>query len=364
MVLPDPPLHPSDRTAVSYQTLNLPFVVVTFAVASLSPCLADSPFPVVSGTALAELGDTPPPPPIGFDSSDEAFAAVASGKVPRAKPVVDPDTKVVIKSDIEYGNAGDRPLLLDLYSPENVDKPLPAIVFIHGGSWRGGKKEDYRPYAMHFAQRGYICASVQYRLSGEAPYPAAVHDVKAAIRFMRDQAETMGVDPNRIGVAGGSAGGHLAMMVGFASDVDKLDGKSGSEDVESNVACVVNLYGVTDMTTPYARSVSHTNGAVKKFFEGTYEDQPERYAEASPLNYVTPDDPPTLILHGTVDALVPINQADILAKKLAAVGVPYIYDRLPGWPHSMDTAKPVHERCLWYMDRFFDRYLKEAKVGN
>jgi acetyl esterase/lipase len=341
--------------------LNLGSVGVLLLTTCLSQCLADEPFPIVSGTALAELGDTPPEPPVGFASSDEAFAAVASGKVPRANPPIDPDIPITIKKDIEYGNAGNRPLLLDLYRPENIDKPLPAIVFIHGGSWRSGKKEDYQPYAMHYAQRGYVCASVQYRLSGEAPYPAAVHDVKAAIRYVRDEAESIGVDPKRIGVAGGSAGGHLAMMVGFSSDIDTLDGKSGHEDAASNVACVVNLYGVTDMTTPYARGVSETNAAVRRFFSGTYKEQPDRYAEGSPLNYVTPDDPPTLILHGTVDALVPINQADILAKKLAAVGVPYIYDRLPGWPHSMDTAKPVNERCLWYMDRFFDRYLKQAK---
>ncbi len=216
---------------------------------------------------------------------------------------------------------------------------------------------------MYFAQRGYVCASIQYRLSGEVPYPAAVHDVKAAVRFIRDEANAMGVDPNRIGVAGGSAGGHLAMMIGFSSDVDQLDGKSGHEGTSSRVQCVVNLYGPTDMTTPYARGVSETNPAVRAFFQGTYKEQPDLYAEGSPLNYVTSDDPPTLIMHGTVDALVPINQADILAQKLAAVGVPYIYDRLPGWPHSMDTAKPVNERCLWYMERFFDRYLADASAA-
>lgn len=346
---------------MSYQSLNLRFVVAALCCALLSPCFADNPFPVVSGTALAELGATPPEPPPGFKTSAAAFAAVAAGKVPRANPPINPDIKVNVKTDIEYGNAGNRPLLLDLYRPENIDQPMPAIVFIHGGSWRGGKKEDYQPYAMYFAQRGYVCASIQYRLSGEAPYPAAVHDVKAAVRFMRAEAQRMAVDPQRIAVAGGSAGGHLAMMVGFSSDVEQLAGKSGHEDASSRVACVVNLYGPTDMTTPYARSVSETNAAVSAFFEGSYKDRPDKYAEGSPITYVTPDDPPTLILHGTVDALVPINQADLLAEKLTAVGVPYIYDRLPGWPHSMDAVKPVNERCLWYMERFFDRYLWQGE---
>lgn len=324
-------------------------------------CFAQNPRPVVSGTAVAELGEMPPEPPLGFASSDEAFAAVAAGKIERANPELDPDIKVTVTSDVEYGNAGNRPLLLDVYKPDAAEGSLPAIVFVHGGSWRGGKKEDYRPYAMYFAQRGYFIASIQYRLSGEAPYPAAVHDVKAAVRFVRDEADRLGVDANRIAVAGGSAGGHLAMMVGYSSDVESLRGRSGHEDASSSVRCVVNLYGPTDMTTPYAQRVSKTNAAVSAFFEGTYPEQSDRYAEGSPITYVTPDDPPTLILHGTVDALVPINQADVLADKLEEVGVPYIYDRLPGWPHSMDTAKVVNERCLWYMERFLDRYLKDPK---
>ncbi len=266
---------------------------------------------------------------------------------------------VVIESDIEYGNAGSRPLLLDLYSPKSTDGAAPGLIFIHGGSWKGGKKEDYRIYALHFASRGYVVASIQYRLSGEAPFPAAVHDVKAAVRYMRAEADSINVDPKRIGVVGGSAGGHLSMMIGYSSDVAELEGDSGHPGVSSRVQCLVNLYGPTDMTTPYVQAVSRSNRAVSDFFEGTYEEQPQNYADGSPLKYVTQDDPPTLILHGTVDSLVPINQADVLAKELREHGVPYIYDRLPGWPHSMDVALPVHQRCLWYMDRFLDRYLKQ-----
>jgi acetyl esterase/lipase len=325
-----------------------------------SVSLADQPVPVVSGTAVATLGEKPPEPPKGFASSEEAFAAVKGGKVPVVNPFVPVPKNVLIKSNIEYGHSGSRPLLLDLYSPKDLSEPVPAIVFIHGGSWKHGKKEDYRIYALHFAKLGYIVASVQYRLSREAPFPAAVHDVKAAVRFMRAEAESLNVDPDRIAVGGGSAGGHLTMMIGYSSDVKELAGNSGHEDVSSRVRCIVNLYGPTDMTTEYARNISTTNSAVRDFFEGTYDEQPQNYAAGSPLHYVTRDDPPTLILHGTADALVPINQADILAQKLTEVGVPYIYDRLPGWPHGMDVAKPVHERVLWYMERFFDHHLRES----
>lgn len=337
-------------------------VIVLHSLVLLSVGSAKEPLPV-SGTALAELGETPPAPPAGFDTSDAAFSAFRSGKVPAVNPFQLIPPGVTITSDVEYGDAGSRPLLLDLYSPKDTSEPAPGLIFIHGGSWKGGKKEDYRIYGLHFAQRGYVVASIQYRLSGEAPFPAAIHDVKAAVRYMRAEASSMGVDPDRIGVVGGSAGGHLSMMIGYSSDIRELDGNCGHEDVSSRVQCLVNLYGPTDMTTPYVQAVSKTNKAVSAFFEGTYEEQPDSYAAGSPLKYVTSDDPPTLILHGTVDALVPIKQADLLATALEENGVPYVYDRLPGWPHAMDVAQPVHERCLWYMDRFLDRYLKSSPAS-
>ncbi|MEO2035383.1 MAG: alpha/beta hydrolase [Planctomycetaceae bacterium] len=328
-----------------------------------SPCHADKSVPVASGTALAELGETPPAPPVGFATSDEAFKAVRTGKVPAVNLFEPLPPNIVVQRDIEYGNSGNRPLLLDLYSPKGAETAVPGVIFVHGGSWKHGKKEDYRVYAIHFARLGYVVASVQYRLSKEAPFPAAIHDVKAAVRYMRAEADSIGVDPDRIALAGGSAGGHLSMMVAYSADVPELDGDSGHSGVSSQVQCVVNLYGPTDMTTEYVQNISTTNTAVSDFFEGTYEQQPDSYAAGSPLKYVTSDDPPTLILHGTVDTLVPINQADLLATKLAEVGVPYIYDRLPGWPHSMDVAKPVNERCRWYMERLFQRYLRLAKTS-
>ena len=328
-----------------------------------SPCIAEKPVLIASGTALAELGESPPEPPTGFATSDEAFKAVQTGKVAAVNLIQPVPPNVVVQRDIEYGNSGNRPLLLDLYSPKEVDMPVPGVIFVHGGSWKHGKKEDYRIYAIHFARLGYVVASIQYRLSREAPFPAAIHDVKAAVRYMRAEADSIGVDPNRIALAGGSAGGHLSMMVGYSADVPELDGHSGYSGVSSRVQCVVNLYGPTDMTTEYVQKISTTNTAVSDFFQGTFEEQPDTYAAGSPLNYVTNDDPPTLILHGTVDTLVPINQADILAKKLTEVGVPYVYDRLPGWPHSMDVARSVNKRCRWYMERFFQRYLREAKAS-
>ena len=316
--------------------------------------------PVTTGSALRELGDTPPAAPPGFESRDAVLEAMSRGEVKPVNLLQITPGSVTVRKDIEYGHTPQRPLLLDLYSPKEANGPVPGLIFIHGGGWSAGRKEDYRIYGLTFAQLGYVVASVQYRLSREAPYPAAIHDVKAAVRWMRSEAASISVDPDRIGVAGGSAGGHLSMMVGYTSDVEAFDGQSGHPAVSSRVQAVVDLYGPADLTTDFAKRQSAPGEVLNRFLGGTYEEQTDRYVAASPIQYVTPDDPPTLILHGTVDEVVPINQSDLLAAKLETAGVPYIYDRLPGWPHAMDVANPVNQRCVWFMQRFFDRYLKQA----
>lgn len=337
----------------------LPLLIVLGLTLLSTGTPAEDAATITTGTALAELRAAVPAPPAGYQSEDEVKAAMIAGKVKLVNLLqVTPDS-VKVEEDIVYGDAGERPLLLDLYSPKDIDGPLPGLVFIHGGGWKHGSKDDYRVYGLTFAQKGYVVASVQYRLSGEAQYPAAIHDVKAAVRWMRAHADSIGVDPEHIGVAGGSAGGHLAMMIGFTSDVPQFDGQSGNDGVSSQVQAVVDIYGPTDLTTEFARQRS-TGSLLRGFFGGTYDEKIPLYEEASPIRYVTPDDPPTLILHGTIDDVVPINQADLLAAKLNETGVPYIYDRLPGWPHAMDLANPVNERCVWFMERFFDRYLKQA----
>ncbi|MBN2307792.1 MAG: alpha/beta hydrolase [Candidatus Hydrogenedentes bacterium] len=296
----------------------------------------------------------PPPPPEGFASYDEAMAAVLGGKVKLiAPPSEAPDTVREIK-DIEYGNVGGRALLLDLYLPLDTHGPVPGLIFIHGGGWKKGDRKDYLYYTAKYAEQGYAAATISYRFSGEAPFPAAVEDAKCAVRWMRANAAEYGIDPDAIAVLGGSAGGHLAMMVGYSSDVPELEGDGGHAGVSSRVQAVVNLYGPSDLTAEIAKD----SGEVRSFLGVGYAEAPELYAKASPLTYLSKDDPPTLILHGTIDELVPVEQSDVLAQKLEALGVPVVYDRLEGWPHTMDRAEAVNERCRFFMDRFFKRYLR------
>ncbi|MBX3444480.1 MAG: alpha/beta hydrolase [Planctomyces sp.] len=332
-------------------------------------CVALCPFltaeepaetPVVTGTALDRLGDTPPAPPPGYPSSSAALLAVQLGMVPTVDMKPELPADVELESDVKYGRVGERDLLLDVYRPKDQSEPLPLLVFIHGGGWRGGNKADYRVYAVHFAQRGYVVASVGYRLSGEAQYPAAVHDVKCAIRWLRSQAAELKIDPDRIGVVGGSAGGHLAMMIGYSADVPELDGDGGSPGVSSRVQAVVNIYGPCDLTTDFVRENAAAKNLCRGFFGGEVDELLSVYQQASPITHLTADDPPTLILHGTTDDVVPIDQSDILSARLQELEIPYVYDRLPGWPHTMDLTQACNDRAKWFMDRFLDATLKPA----
>jgi len=326
------------------------------AIAGQTP--ADQAAPSVAVDEFGvPVGDTPPPIPPGYESTDAAMQAIMGGKVPffmPGMPVPLPEG-VVEHKDVEYGKGGDKSLLLDLYMPEKLDQPVPGLIFIHGGGWEQGNRNDYRYYTVRYAKRGYVVATITYRLSHEATYPAAVQDAKCAVRWMRANAAKYHVDPDRIAVLGGSAGGYLSMMVGYTSDVPALEGDGGHGEHSSRVQAVVDIYGPTDLDVPEARDA----GAVKKFLPQAYEGKPELFKEASPLTHLTKDDPPTLVIHGTVDDLVPIWQSDVLVEKLKELDIPVVYEKYEGWPHTMDVALDVNRRIQWAINQFLKKHLGE-----
>ena len=243
---------------------------------------------------------------------------------------------------------------LDLYRPMAIRKPVPALIFIHGGGWAGGNREIMKYYTVRYAERGYVTATISYRFSQEAPFPAAVSDAKCAVRWMRENAKKHRIDPEKIGIIGGSAGAHLAMMTGYSSDVPELEGEGGHAGVSSRVQAVVDYYGPVDLTTPFARK----QGVARKFLsDKSYEEDPDVYAFASPISHLTKGDPPTLILHGTIDTIVPVAQADKLAEKLKELGIPHFYEKFEGWPHTMDLAEAVNQRCQYRMNQFLAEHL-------
>ena len=297
--------------------------------------------------------DSPPPAP-GYHTPAEVMAAIGAGKIKLIKAPKEMPEGVIEQKNIEYGKVGDRSLQLDLYAPDKISKPVPGLIFIHGGGWTGGSRDVYKPYSVSYAKKGYVAATISYRFSGEATFPAAVEDAKCAVRWLRANAAQYHVDPNKIAVLGGSAGGHLSLMVGYAPDVPELEGNGGNPKVSSRVQAVVDFYGPYDLTTDFARKA----GVVKKFLGNkTYEEAPELYKRASPMTYLTKNGPPTLILHGTIDDVVPIEQSDRLAARLKELGIPVVYDRLEGWPHTMFAAEIVNQRSQFFMDSFFAKYL-------
>jgi acetyl esterase/lipase len=316
---------------------------------------------IVVGTLLLATkvrAEVPPAPP-GYATEDEVKQAYSSGKLRIIDLAIEVPDSVEVERNIEYGKGGDIPLKLDLYSPKERDEPVPAVIFIHGGAWKGGYRQMYHYYCTRFAEHGYVAATITYRLTSDAPFPAAVEDAKCAVRWLRTNAEKFGVDPDRIGVAGGSAGGHLSLMVAYAPDNPELEGKGGHGDVSSGVQAVVSLYGPTDLTTDFAR----TKGEVIRFLgDKTFDQAPEVYRLASPITHVSKDDPPTLILHGTIDSTVKIDQSELLVDALKKSGVEYEFDRVEGWPHAMDLEPDVNRHCLMKMFEFLDKHL-DATTG-
>lgn len=271
--------------------------------------------------------------------------------------------EITVENEITYGKGGDVELQLDLARPKDGEGPFPAIVFVHGGGWRGGNRMGYSGAIREAARRGYVAVTVSYRLTdpdadGKArhPHPAQIHDVKCAVRWLRKNAAKYHVDPNRIGATGGSAGGHLSLMLGLTDAKAGLEGEGGHADVSSEVQAVVNVFGPTDLKHLYANSPGAAP-ILKVFLNGAPDDVATAYREASPLTYVDAGDPPVLTLHGTADTLVPPDQAELLDKKMKSAGLSHTLILLEGQGHGFRGE--ASKRANRAMVKFFDMHLKK-----
>lgn len=269
---------------------------------------------------------------------------------------------VVLERDVPYGQAGGHPLLLDVLRPKQASaKPRPAIVFVHGGGWSGGKKTDALGRLLPFAASGdYFCVSVEYRLSGEAAWPAQIHDCKAAVRWVKANAAKYNVDPEKIGVWGGSAGGHLVSMLGLTGGVKQLEGDSGAAGPSSRVACVVDFCGPSDFLAIgklQADAGRHASGPVAKLLGGPIQEKQDAAREASPVTHVSNDSPPFLIVHGTADPVVPLAQAERLYQALKSAGRPVTFIKVEGGGHGIGGPE-VQSR----VEAFFDKHLRGQSV--
>jgi len=253
---------------------------------------------------------------------------------------------VQVVKDVEYGRVGDIPLLLDIYIPETpIATPMPAIIWIHGGEFRKGNKTSDRMLRSikALARHGFFAVSIDYRLSGVAPFPAAVEDSKCAVRWLRANVEKYNIDPNRIGVLGASAGGYLSMMVGCADETVGLEGNGGWAEFSSRVQAVVSYYGPTDLAIVYrykeARSGSVPDDFAYVEFLGYHlEENPEMWEAAGPINHVTADDPPLLLVHGELDSVVPIIRSERMYGAYQQAGLEASMIRVSDADHQFKKA--------------------------
>jgi acetyl esterase/lipase len=255
---------------------------------------------------------------------------------------------VIFERDIEYTRPNGVPVMLNLARPKNITSPRPVVICIHGGGFRAGTREGYNKTILKLAQNGFVAATISYRLAPTNKFPAAVHDTKAAVRWMRANAAKYQVDPERIGVMGGSAGGHLVQFLGVTAGVPEFEGE-GNLGYSSAVTCVVNYYGPSDFTQSYGKSVD-AHEVLPLWFGGNLEQERFKHILGSPLNWVNPRSAPTLLIHGTEDKYVAYEQAIWMRDRLKACGVPVELLTLEGAGHGFkgEYAEKAEAAMLAY----------------
>lgn len=266
---------------------------------------------------------------------------------------------VQAQRDVEYVEGGGKRRSLDLYLPDDARKPMPVVVWIHGGAWWSGSKDNCP--AIGLTTRGYAVASLNYRLSQDGIWPAQIHDCKAAIRWLRANAAKYNLDPKRFGVWGASAGGHLVAMLGTSGDVKALEGDQGNLKQSSRVQAVCDWFGPSDFVSianaPSNLKHNGVDSPGSKLIGGPLPENKDKAAAASPITYVTTDDPPFLIMHGDQDMVVPLQQSEVLQDALAKAKVDSKLHVVKGAGHGF--GGPDIQRLI---AEFFDKHLKPGVV--
>jgi len=248
-------------------------------------------------------------------------------------------SEIAVERDLVYGRGNTTDLRLDLAMPRTGAGPFPAVIFLHGGGWKAGNRQEMNHFIEGVARLGYVGVTVEYRLAPSARFPAQIEDCQMAVRWLRAHAKDYRIQPDRIGVVGFSAGGHLACLLGLTGGIQ----------------AVVSFFGPTDFTTgDWSKDLM--NGAIVPFLGGTFADTPEVYRQASPVNYVTKEAPPFLFFHGTEDKLVPVDQSQRLAEKLKSVGVPVRLVVLKTEGHGFSDA--ANQVCMQQMLDFLNERLR------
>ncbi len=259
--------------------------------------------------------------------------------------------ETLVRNDVVFGTGGGRDLRCDVYSPAEPSGRAPGVLLVHGGAWRMGDRSVMTGYGHALAGQGFVCVASEYRLTPESPWPAHIHDVKAAIRWVRANAGDLGIDETQIAVLGRSAGGHLALLAAGTPNHPDLEGEGGNPGVSSAVAAVVGIFPPTVFHPDGARVPGGT-AASALMKDGVTDDS---LRLASPLHAVTPSYPPTFLLHGTGDKVVPPSASMVMYQALVAAGVPVEMHMYAGQAHGFAGRPDFLDLCALEIGHFLHR---------
>jgi acetyl esterase/lipase len=265
--------------------------------------------------------------------------------------------RVSVEEDVVFGTGGDRDLKCDIYTPpgdagKDGNGKRSGLLLVHGGAWKLGDRKQLKGYGFLIGREGIVCVASEYRLSEEAQWPAQLHDVKTALRWMRANADRLGIDPDRIAVSGASSGGHTGLIAAGTPNDPAWEGDGGNAEAGSEVAAVVSFYAPTELVPGGSMLADFIELLMGP--DATVDD----YAAASPVNHIGSDYPPTMILHSNIDDIVPPDQNRNLYRKMVDEGVTvelHVYDG--GQPHAFDAEPVLGRESALLIKSFLARHM-------
>jgi alpha-N-arabinofuranosidase len=264
---------------------------------------------------------------------------------------------VQAQKGVVYASYQGRDMHLDIFQPRK-NGTFPAVILVHGGAWITGNHAMENPFAIELAKRGYVAATIEYRLSNEAKYPAQIHDLKAAVRWLRTNAARFQIDPNRIAAVGASAGGHLVALLGATNELQNFEGVNNNRNVSSRVQAVVDIDGTATFIDP-GNIEKEKKGPLDtntRLIGGTFAEKPEAWREASPITHVNPKSAPILFINSS--SYRPFQQREEMSDKLKALGIVSEIIVIPNTPHPFWLFHPWFDATIEHVDEFLRRTMK------
>jgi acetyl esterase/lipase len=268
-----------------------------------------------------------------------------------------PETgRVTVEQDVVFGTGGGRDLKCNVYMPPQQGSARPAVLLVHGGGWATGDRMQLHGYGILIGRLGYVCVATEYRLSGESKWPAQIQDVKACLRWMRANAGRLGIDAQKITVSGNSAGAHLALMVAGTPNMAEFEGDGGNTGVATDVAACIAIYGPALLYAPG----QPLSDQFSFLFGRGYTEETAR--TASPIAHVSAGFPPTLLITGNKDELVPVESSFLMYDALTKAGARAELHVYEGAPHAFDQEPAFGRQCASIMTLFLDRIVAQPRA--